>query len=172
MFQNLKNLNVTKLKMQLNSKTQRVTKLKNSLLGITTWHLNNGCNILWAAFCNSHNVLKYSLQISYFFQCQCVFILPSWYCVRHFKYFLSKPTHKHNVTLFGVYVGLLKSGSDPDNIIPVGQKNRLVGRKNTTCCSLQPGWRHTLNQCGFYQSGRVYLITRQREPNNRTGWTL
>ena len=90
-----------------------------------------------------------------------MFILPAWYCVRQYKYFLSKQTHKHNATLFDVYVGLLKSGSDPDNIIPVGQKNRLVGQKKHHL--LQPSaWLET------YFKPVWFLPIRKGGPDNPT----
>ena len=34
-------------------------KLEKALLVRTFWHLDNRWDVLWAAFCDSHNVLKY-----------------------------------------------------------------------------------------------------------------
>ena len=60
-------INVTKIKFWQNLKTQIMTKLKNvncerkklqqGLLVRTFWHLDNGCDVLWVVFCNSHDVL-------------------------------------------------------------------------------------------------------------------
>ena len=47
---------VTKLTRSNCDKTQFMTNLLKSLLVRTTWHLNNGWDVLWAAFCDSRNV--------------------------------------------------------------------------------------------------------------------
>ena len=57
----IKNLNVTKPTLWQNSRTQIVTKLKKGLLVKTFWHLDSRWDDLWAAFCDSRDVLYESI---------------------------------------------------------------------------------------------------------------
>ena len=64
LWQNLKTKIGTKLEICKNLNLWRPKKLKKGLLVRTFWHLDNRWDVLWAAFCDSRDVFKWSEPIN------------------------------------------------------------------------------------------------------------
>ena len=94
---NSKSQIMTKLKNFNCDKTQFMKNLYKSLLVRTIWHLNNGWDVLWAAFCDSGDVFSYHTNDKWFqwkTKMLCVMV-HTWHVTCHMSIVINANSHSH-----------------------------------------------------------------------------